>query len=105
MLRRKILEDLLQWKRHDNRLCLLVKGARQVGKTYIIRKFAEENYKNFIELNFFENEGYRAIFADIFTKLGKKLYYYEKNSTLEIDFFIRRNKTTTAVEVKSADNT
>ena len=45
------------------------------------------------------------IIAEVFTKLGKKLYYFEKNSTLEIDFFIRYNNQVTAVLVKSADNT
>ena len=42
--------------------CLLVKGARQVGKTYIIDKFARENYKYYTYINFDENPAYRAIF-------------------------------------------
>ena len=62
MLKRKISDDLLRWKNNSDRLCLLVKGARQVGKTFIIKKFAKENYKHFVELNFYENEGYKAIF-------------------------------------------
>ena len=40
----------------------MVIGARQVGKTYIIKKFAEENYENFYELNFLENESFTNIF-------------------------------------------
>ena len=48
---------------------------------------------------------YENIIADILGKSGKKLYYFEQNGKLEIDFFIRANKTATAVEVKSADNT
>lgn len=44
-------------------------------------------------------------FAKKLEKLRKKCYYFEKNSTLEIDFFIRYNNQVTAVEVKSADNT
>lgn len=47
----------------------------------------------------------KTIIADIFAKKGKKLYYFEHNSTLEIDFIIRYNDLVTAVEVKSADNT
>jgi predicted AAA+ superfamily ATPase len=62
MLRRKISEDLLKWKNNPDRLSLLVKGARQVGKTFIIRRFAEEHYRHFVEINFYENEGHRAIF-------------------------------------------
>lgn len=56
-------------------------------------------------LGIYKGAIYENIIAEVFTKLGKKLYYFEKNSTLEIDFFIRYNNQVTAVEVKSADNT
>ena len=56
-------------------------------------------------LGIYKGAIYENIIADIFGKSGKKLYYFEQNGKLEIDFFIRRNKTATAVEVKSADNT
>jgi predicted AAA+ superfamily ATPase len=56
-------------------------------------------------LGIYKGAVYENIIADIFTKSNKKLYYFEKNNKLEVDFFIRRNKTATAVEVKSADNT
>ncbi|MDR1157250.1 MAG: ATP-binding protein [Oscillospiraceae bacterium] len=62
MLKRKISSELLTWKQREDRLCLLVKGARQVGKTFIIRLFVKENYKHFIEINFVENPTYAAIF-------------------------------------------
>ena len=62
MLERKIMEDLKKWKKNKNKMCLLVKGARQVGKTFIIDKFAKENYKNYIYINFDENPAYKAIF-------------------------------------------
>ena len=48
---------------------------------------------------------YENIIADIFGKLGKKLYYFEFRSQIEIDFFIRRNSKALAVEVKSSENT
>lgn len=51
-LRRQFYDFLVSWKAEASRECLLVKGARQVGKTYIIRKFGRENYENFIEINF-----------------------------------------------------
>ena len=51
-LRRQFYDRLLDWKRAKGKECLLVKGARQVGKTYIIRKFGRENYEKFIEINF-----------------------------------------------------
>ena len=62
MLERKIMKELLNWKENKNKMCLLVKGARQVGKTFIIDKFAKENYKNYIYINFDENPAYKAIF-------------------------------------------
>jgi predicted AAA+ superfamily ATPase len=48
---------------------------------------------------------YENIVADIFTKAGKKIYYYEYRSRIEMDFFIRHNGELTAIEVKSADHT
>jgi predicted AAA+ superfamily ATPase len=56
-------------------------------------------------LGIYKGAIYENIIADIFGKSGKKLYSYERKNTLEIDFFIRRQKSATAVEVKSADNT
>ena len=64
MLKRKIERKLLAWKENKDKNCLLVKGARQVGKTYSINKFAKENYENYIYINFDENENYKAIFED-----------------------------------------
>ena len=61
-MKRKIETQLLEWKENHNKKCLLVKGARQVGKTYIIDKFARENYKYYTYLNFDENPAYKTIF-------------------------------------------
>lgn len=48
-MERKIEEQLLAWKnKTDDRLPLIVNGARQVGKTYILRKFGEEQFKNVV---------------------------------------------------------
>ena len=62
MLRRKIYDDLIRWKNRDDKLCLLVKGARQVGKTFIIEKFAHENYEHFTPINFVQNPAYKTVF-------------------------------------------
>ena len=59
---RTATEDLINWKNSENKRALLVTGARQIGKTYLIRQFARENYKNFIELNFLEDPKAREIF-------------------------------------------
>lgn len=49
---RKIERKLLEWKQNKNKKSLLITGARQIGKTYIVRKFAKANYGHFIEINF-----------------------------------------------------
>lgn len=61
-LRRKFYEHLLAWKATKGKECLLVKGARQVGKTYIIRKFGRENYSRFVEINFAKEPKFVSVF-------------------------------------------
>ena len=50
-LKRDIYDCLVQWKHRNSGKVLEVSGARQVGKTYILTKFAKENYKNFFYIN------------------------------------------------------
>ena len=52
MLNRKIIRELEAWKADGSRKALLLKGARQVGKTTTIREFAKQHYKHFVEINF-----------------------------------------------------
>ncbi len=61
-MKRKIENQLVEWKHNHDKRCLLVKGARQVGKTYSIDRFARENYKHYTYLNFDENPTYKTIF-------------------------------------------
>jgi predicted AAA+ superfamily ATPase len=61
-LKRKFYDYLLSWKEEKARQCLLVNGARQIGKTFIIEKFGRENYEGFIEINFALDPECRAIF-------------------------------------------
>ncbi len=49
---RKIIEKLIEWKRDKNRKPLILRGARQVGKTYIIKQFGKENYEGVAYFNF-----------------------------------------------------
>lgn len=64
MLRRKIENVLLEWKQRADRKPLIVKGARQIGKTESIRKFARENYEHVVEINFALQKKFRSIFDD-----------------------------------------
>ena len=52
MLKRKIETYLSEWKRSDDRKPLVIKGVRQCGKTYIVRKFARDNYDEVVYMNF-----------------------------------------------------
>ncbi len=61
MLRRKAMDELLEWKMRPGHKCLLVRGQRQVGKTFIIREFAK-TYENSIYLDLSDNERVRKIF-------------------------------------------
>ncbi len=63
-LKRKVNEFLVEWKNSENRMPLIVKGARQIGKTESIKHFAKENYEYIVEINFVLQSGYKDIFDD-----------------------------------------
>ncbi len=65
-LKRKIDEFLVNWKNSLDKLPLIVKGARQIGKTDAIENFAKNNYKYFVEINFVLQSEYKTIFANGF---------------------------------------
>ena len=66
LLKRKIDADLMAWKNNPDRKPLIIKGARQIGKTRSVEWFASQNYKNVIQINFVEQKKYRDIFDDGF---------------------------------------
>lgn len=51
-MRRKIYNDLLEWKDRKGKSALLIKGARRVGKSYIAEQFGREHYETFIKVDF-----------------------------------------------------
>ncbi|MDR2799043.1 MAG: ATP-binding protein, partial [Bifidobacteriaceae bacterium] len=61
-MRRKIIDDLIKWKNNDSRRPLVLEGARQVGKTYIVEEFGKKHYKDFIRFNLDTEEDYSFIF-------------------------------------------
>lgn len=63
MLYRKAAQKLLQWKQQSHKKALCITGARQVGKTTVIRDFAKKNYKHFAELNFATDPKAAGIFS------------------------------------------
>ena len=66
LLKRKIDKYLIEWKNSPDKKPLIVKGARQIGKTESIRNFARNNYKNVIEINFILQKQFKDIFDDGF---------------------------------------
>lgn len=66
LLRRKVDVYLIDWKNNPYRKPLIVKGARQVGKTLSVELFANQNYTSVIKINFVEQKKYRNIFDDGF---------------------------------------
>ena len=63
MLKRKIETKLAEWKRTPGHKPLILKGCRQCGKTFSVLRFAREEYKHVVYLNFFENPEYASVFA------------------------------------------
>ena len=66
MLKRKIDKYLTDWKNRPDKKPLIIKGARQIGKTRSVEWFAGQNYASVIEINFIEQKKYREIFNDGF---------------------------------------
>ena len=52
MLKRKVMHYIKKWVDSKNKKCLVIQGARQTGKTYIVERFAEGNYEEIVEINF-----------------------------------------------------
>ena len=66
LLKRKVDDFLMGWKNNPDRKPLIIKGARQIGKTRSIEFFAHNNYANVIQINFVEQKKYKAIFDEGF---------------------------------------
>ena len=62
MLKRKIYQQLQEWRDSHHEDCLLIKGTRQVGKTFAITQFGQTEYESFIAINFIESPQLKALF-------------------------------------------
>ena len=124
-MKRNLYTELVGWKDSDTRKTLLVRGARQVGKTFVVNMFGKNEFKNHIELNFERNPEYAEIFSTrvpseiverilLFTgqeiiangepHTKSELFYWgrkAKNSTAEIDYLLEKYGKIIPVEVKS----
>ena len=92
-LKRKIDEYLIEWKKDEHKLPLIIKGARQIGKTNAIRNFGKNNYKTYIEINFALQPQFKTIFEDgfevdnIIKNITLKLPEIELNENNTLIFF------------------
>lgn len=81
-MKREIVDNLIKWKDSKNRKPLIIHGARQVGKTYIVKEFGKKYYENLIYVNFETNKEFSSQIGDsidakyIINKL--ELFYGEK---------------------------
>lgn len=63
MMKRTVYTQLLEWKNSDHRKPLMVYGARQVGKTYILKAFGENEFEDMVYINCYRNESVESIFG------------------------------------------
>ena len=61
-MKRKIQEKLIQWKNKKGRMPLILNGARQVGKTYILKDFAASHFNQFVYINLETNSHINSYF-------------------------------------------
>ena len=97
-MERKILKQLLKWKNSPYRKPLILKGVRQVGKTWILKEFGKRYYDNTAYFNFDENEEYNYLEGFLETEISsiKGLEKVEKkeleNKKEETRFFSKSTR-------------
>jgi len=80
-MKRLIEKELLKWKNQEDRLPLIVRGARQVGKSFTIERFGKENFKNLITLNF----EFKPAYSDCFESFDPNLIVSRIELMTEMD--------------------
>lgn len=80
-MKRKVTQQLIEWKNSHSRKPLILNGARQVGKTFILREFGRENYKNVVYVNLESNSTVASMFNDDISP--SKLIKYLETETKE----------------------
>lgn len=61
-MKRNVIQDLTDWKASEERKPMVLKGARQVGKTWLMKEFGRHCYDNFVYFNFDEEDELKSIF-------------------------------------------
>lgn len=81
-MKRKQYNDLLNWKDRSNRKPLVIRGARQVGKTYLVREFAKNEFENYIEINFDETADKIDLFKHDDIEIILQYLYLDSGTTI-----------------------
>jgi len=82
-MKRKIVDQLIKWKNKSGRMPLILNGARQVGKTYILKEFATQNFKQFVYINLETNININSYFDGDISPMNI-LQYLESVSDIRI---------------------
>lgn len=88
-MERKIYKSLLNWKETNINMPLMIIGARQVGKTYTIKKFCENEFENYVYINLFDEENIVELFKQkisITEKLRMLKVIIKSTKNIDIDF-------------------
>ena len=82
-MKRKIINQLIEWKNFSERKPLILQGARQIGKTYIVNEFAATQYQNYIYCNFEKETELASFFANLSpTEIIKNLSAYKRKEII-----------------------
>lgn len=85
-MKRKIYNDLLKWKRHEQgKVALLLEGARRVGKSYIVEEFAKNEYKSYILVNFAHiSHALKAVFDNYLNETDNFLMFLQSVTNIRL---------------------
>ena len=64
-MKRNAFSELVKWKNNPDRKPLIIRGARQVGKTWLMKEFGKSCYESFVYFNFDEMEELKSIFETL----------------------------------------
>lgn len=82
-MKRKIYENLLNWRNDKERKPLILQGARQIGKTYIVNDFAGKEYHNYVYCNFEKEKGLEDLFSNLVPDdILRKLSNYKRKEII-----------------------
>jgi len=101
-MERKLDKALTDWKNRKKRKPLVIRGARQVGKTFLVRAFAQQNFQSFVEINFDRTPDKKQLFDSSNVERSLQLLEIEENiSTITKDTLLFFDEVQAAPEVFS----